>query len=317
VYVANGLDGTVTVLNLDTGVVRSTINLSRGRLMSMAHNVHVIAGTHRVVVTAPVMQGDGTPPEAQDELLELDTLADVVARRTPLGARMGAAHVVGHPINGDVYVTAYNANVVLRVDALEHRVSTLAALGDGRGPHGMALCGKQLVVANLDGHSASVVDVETGAVTEVALGGMAVQAACAPDGHAAYVTLFDLGQLVELDLARLDLRRINLIGTPRGPIQVTVSRDGRFAYVADQGVLLNHPPSRWLYQVDLVDMTVSQLTEVGLGAHGVALAPGDTMVLVTNTLDDTVSFVETGGMGTMMTVPVGDEPNGIAILDAF
>jgi YVTN family beta-propeller protein len=315
VYVANEMDGTVSVLDRHTGALLSTVDLTQGPVMFMGHNVHMSTATRRVVVTAPVMVMPDTPPDAQDQLVVLDPTTDVIERRVPLGVGMGAAHVVSHPTTGEIYVSAFNRNQVLRVGSGQSQATLLATLGEGRGPHGLALCGNRLVVANMDGHSAHVIDVDTGAAAETTLGGMAVQAACAPDGHAAYITLFDLGQLVQLDLTTKDIQRIQLIATPRGPVQVAVSPDGQYAYVADQGMLLNRPPSRWLYQVDLAAMVVSQLTEVGSGAHGVALSKNGALAVVTNAADNTVSYVATAGLATIHTVNVGTKPNGVAVFE--
>ncbi len=89
------------------------------------------------------------------------------------------------------------------------------------------------------------------------------------------------------------------------PFNLTLSRDGRRAYVACEG-------SDSLLIVDLESRKVVAEVKVGRQPHGVCLNPAETIAYVTNRSSDTVSVVDLAMNEVTATIAVGDEPHGIA-----
>jgi len=88
------------------------------------------------------------------------------------------------------------------------------------------------------------------------------------------------------------------------PFNLTLSQDGKRAYVACEG-------SDSLIIVDLESRKVLAEIEVGHQPHAVCLSPGGTVAYVSNRGSDTVSVVDLATREVTATITVGDEPHGI------
>ncbi len=310
VYVADEDSGTVTVLDAVTNTRITTVDLMDQGVMYMPHNVQVAPDGKTVWVTAPPMEGSaGDPPE---QLVVLDANTDIVITRILLGSELHLAHVVLDPSSSFAYITANSTNKVYRVNVADWSVSEFADVGTGRLPHGLRVCAGKLYVANMDGHSVSAIRLDTGATTELPIGGVAVQTACTPDQHYALVTLYDTREVVRIETATNTLTRIALPTDTQGPVQIYPSPDSRKAYVCDQGVLLGRPASNKLVEIDVDLGTVQGSITVGQGPHGVVVNQDGTRGYVTNLVDGTVSVVDLSQRVVVATITVGAKPNGVS-----
>lgn len=88
------------------------------------------------------------------------------------------------------------------------------------------------------------------------------------------------------------------------PFNVTLSRDGRLAYITCEG-------SDSLVIADLESRKVITEIKVGHQPHGVCLNPAETVAYVSNRGSDTVSVVDLKTNNVSSTIVVGDEPHGI------
>lgn len=319
VYVADEADGTLSVIDHATRRRLRVIDLSErsGDVVTRytLHNVQVAPDGRSVWVTAAPHAGGhgghGGGEEPTEQVVVIDPHRDTILARIPVGAGLHLAHVVLDAASRYAYLSANEANQVLRIDVATRRVVNRYDLGAGRAPHGMRFCGEQLYVANMDGRSLSIVDPATGAVREVPVGGVAVQTACALGGRYVFASLYDTREVVRLEVATGALTRIALPSGAQGPVQLYPAPDGRL-FVCDQGLLLDRPASNKLFEIDARAATVSATIEVGRGAHGVVLSEDGQTAFVTNTSDDTVSMVDLAARRAVATIAVGDAPNGIA-----
>ncbi len=342
-YVADEGSGTISVIDAQRNVHFATIDLSEQRATGPArfnaHNVQVAPNGASVWVTAVPMAGaghteadagspamdsghgghggtDAMPGGAEmpEEIVIIDPRTDRVVARIELGTGLHVAHVVFDSTSQNAFVTANEGDRVLQIDTNSHAIVRRFELGTARGPHGLRQCGGRLFVANMRGLSMSVVDLGTGNVQEIPLGGVAVQTACTSDGRYAFVSLYDTREVVRYDVQSGELRRLTLPDGSQGPIQLYPTPDNRRVFVCDQGNLLGRPPSNRLYEVDADQLRVTSTMEVGRAAHGVIVNEDGTRAFVTNTLDNTVSVVDTRSHSVIATVAVGLAPNGIAHL---
>lgn len=204
-----------------------------------------------------------------------------------------------------------HASQLLRIDAQTRQVVDRYDLGAGRGPHGKRFCGERLYMADMEGRSLSVIEPATGGVREVAVGGVAVQVACALGGRYVLVLLYDTREVVRLEVATGALTRIALPGGAQGPVQLYPLRDGHI-YVCEQGLLLDRPASNKAFEIDAKSATVTATIEVGRGAHGVVASDDGMTAFVTNVADNTVTVVDTVARRAVATIAVGEAPNGIS-----
>lgn len=321
VFVADEESGTISVIDHATDTRIASIDLSdthEGATRRFSpHNVQAAPDGQSVWVVAPAVAGDphgghGGGAEPIEQAIVIDPQTLEIRARIDLGTGLHVAHVVLDSESRYAYVTANEANAVLRIDAQSFEVVDRFELGDARAPHGLRFCEGRLYVANMDGLSMSVIHPDSGRIDEVPLGGVAVQTACVPGGQYAFASLFDTMEVVRYELATGELMRIALPEGSQGPVQLYPTPDGSRIYVCDQGILLDRPASNRLVEIDVESATVTATIEVGQGAHGVVLSEDGTRAFVTNIADRSVSVVDTAEHRVVATVEVGDKPNGIA-----
>lgn len=327
VYVADETGGTVSVINPATrervGVVDLSETVAGVTTRFAPHNVQAAPDGRSVWVTAAPhatghgsshgsSHGMGQTGSAPEQVVVIDPNTDTIQARIAVGAGLHLAHIVLDAGSRYAYVSANEANAVLRIDTTTRTVVQRYELGDNRGPHGMRFCGDSLYVANMQGNSLSVIDPATGAVREITVGGMAVQVACVLNGRYVFASLYDTREVVRLEVGTATLTRIALPTDSQGPVQLYATPAGR-VFVCDQGALLDRPVSNKLYEIDATTATVTATIEVGRGAHGVVLSHDAQTAFVTNTNDNSVSMVDLASRRSVATITVGEGPNGVSL----
>jgi YVTN family beta-propeller protein len=272
------------------------------------HNVQVAPDGRTVWATAIPRDHTGT-----DQTVVLDAGTDTIESRIEVGSHLHIAHVVVDPGARFAYVTATDADQLLRIDAGTREMMARYELGPGRGPHGVRFCAGRLYVANMEAGTLSIVDPDTGAIeAEVDVGGAAIQTACTPDDRWAFVSVYDTAEVVRYDVFRGTLTRIALPAGAQGPVQLYPSPDGRRLYACDQGGRIDGRYGDRLFEIDVESATVVAEIDVGVGPHGVVVRDDGARAYVTNLAEGTVSVVDTELRTTIATTAVGDSPNGIA-----
>lgn len=333
VYVADELDGTISVLDAATFERVGSIMITVRKPVIIPFsplNIAVAPDGRTVWVTAPQPRsgceesGDAgcgeipLPPElAIDEVIVVDPLKDsIIARIKVPSLDFGMVHVSGVAIDRDsrfAYVTAAAANQVIRIDMQTYEIVGRVDLGVDREATDIEVCGTDLVVTNaFGGQSLSIVSTETGAVEEVKLGGVPLHVVCSADGQAAYASLFDTREVVRYDLATGALTRYALPEGAQGPVQLYLTPDNQRLYVTDQGTFYGRMPSDKLYEIDLVKGEVSGELAVGRGPGGIVMAADGKHAYVTNFLTASISVVDLAKRKVLTTdVKVGTGPRGI------
>ncbi|SDI56820.1 YncE family protein [Natribacillus halophilus] len=105
--------------------------------------------------------------------------------------------------------------------------------------------------------------------------------------------------------------KVEKVKVGKGPVQVYIQSDDKYAWVANQGTSEN--PSNSVTKVDLETKEVVATIEVGNGAHGIVTSKDNKFVYVTNMYDNTVSVIDIEKSEVITTVNVGENPNGITI----
>jgi YVTN family beta-propeller protein len=310
IYVANEHVGSISVIDAATQKVLKTININPGIPTDlMAHNVQVAPNGKTVWVTGVPM--DHSKDEA---LVIIDAAAGTVKYRKTMPLHLHMAHVVLDSESKFAYVSATDANLVLQINTQNYITTKVFTLPANHEPHGMRYFQGKLYVANMKAKSISVIDVATSQITEISVGGMAVQTAVSPDGKFVFASLFDTKEVLRYNLQTQTLDRILLPTTAHGPIQLYPTPDSKKLFVCDQGVLLNRPASDQVFVIDIENATVSNTLKVGNAAHGVVVSKSGNTAYSTNTNDGTVSVIDVSSEKVVATIPVGLTPNGISFL---
>ncbi len=296
VWTATEVDGSLSAVDLATAAVVTTVGGVPG-----AHNVQ--ASPDGTAVWA-VSSGTG-------RVMKLD--ASGADRRFDSETGTAPAHVVLSPDGGTVYAANSGSASVSVFDAATGTRRATVAVGEG--PHGLRTSpdGCRLYVANTTGRSISVLDTgvsTSGTLTEVnriALAGRPIQVAPSPDGTSVYVTLNDRDALVRIRVADGAVDATLPVGD--GPAQVTVTRDGAYALVANQGTA--DSPGRTVSIVATATFSVIASPETGAGPHGIAVDPSSRRAFVTHIYGDDLGVLDLETRRVIARVPVGAGPNGV------
>ncbi len=311
VFVANEESGTISVLDAIHFTKLKDIDLKEtGEEPPLIHNIQVAPDGKSVWATT-LPGGAHQHGGEQEHLVVIDPVSWKIKERIELGSGLHLAHVVLDDACEFAYATATDSSQVVEVDAKNFEVSRRFNLGAGHSPHGLRYFDGRLFVANLEAQSLSILTVATGALTDVPVGGVAVQAAVMPDGKYVLVSLYDTKEVVRYDLASGDLVRIALPAGSLGPIQLYPTPDSKQLLVCDQGGLNGDPWSDKVHFIDVENTSVSATIQVGSGAHGVVVSNDGRFAFVTNLNDDSVSVIDIASKTVVATIPVGDSPNGI------
>jgi YVTN family beta-propeller protein len=172
-------------------------------------------------------------------------------------------------------------------------------------------------VANAFDNTVSVIDTASNrVVATIPVGTFPDGVATTPDGSRAYVTNeFDATVSVIDTASNKVVATIPVGGNPSG---VATTPDGTHAYVTSSNF-------GTVSVIDRASNTVVDTIPVGVFPTGVATTPvgihpperddrrHQPLAYVTNQVDNTVSVIDTAGNTVVATIPVGDNPNGVAI----
>ncbi|MFF3684430.1 beta-propeller fold lactonase family protein, partial [Streptomyces sp. NPDC002187] len=216
VYVANGNDATVSVIDTATNTVTTTIPVGSGPT-----GVAVTPDGTRVYVANG---NDAT-------VSVIDTATNTVTTTIPVGnVPIGVAVT---PDGTRVYVTNINDATVSVIDTATNTVTTTIPVGDGPQELAVTPDGTRVYVANSDSGDVSVIDTATNTVTTtIPVGNAPIGVAGTPDGTRVYVTNFN-----DATVSVIDTATNTVIGTPipvgDGPFRLAVTPDGSRVYVTN------------------------------------------------------------------------------------
>lgn len=308
VYVANEAEGTITIFDADSYEILKTVDLTYKGEMYMPHNVQVAPDGETIWAT-------GIPPtEGADEMvIVLRGKYDKEAEHINVGGEQHLAHVIVDDESKFAYVTAKEKGQVIQIDVDKMKEVRRFDLGEESGPHGLRYMNGKLYVACMASQEMIQVDVETGDLIHIPVGGIAVQTAVIPSNNSAYVSVYTLSQVVKYDISTGSSTIIQLPIESQGPVQLYPSLDGKKLYVCDQGLVAGKPVSNKLYIINTETNTVESTVIVGQGSHGVTINSDGSKIYVTNVSDFTVSVVDAVTLNLIKTISVGELPNGISI----
>ncbi|MCC6752906.1 MAG: hypothetical protein IT266_02860 [Saprospiraceae bacterium] len=314
VYVADEHGQTITVIDAATDSVAGKIAIGvpgghHGQGL-IPHNVQVAPNGKTVWLTASTHDHG-----VAEQVMVIDPHSGhrIIAKIT-LGTDQHLAHVVLDSASHFAYVAANQPGEVVEIDAATFKITRRIPLGNDRGPHGLRYHNGTLYVANLAGKSLGIVDLATGSVEELALGGAAVQTAVVPGGQYIFVSLYDTKEVVRYEPSTRKLDRLALPPGAQGPIQLYPTPDGKWIYVCDQGGLDGDPVSDKVYAIDVQSFSVSHEITCGTAAHGVVVSQDGKRAYVTNSGENTLTIVDVATQKPVKTLPVGESPNGVSFM---
>jgi YVTN family beta-propeller protein len=244
----------------------------------------------------------------------IDTANNAVIATVAVGGSPGGLAV--SPDGNFVYVSNWHGWSISVIEiATNSVIATIPAISYP-GQLVFSPDGRRLFVVNLwrnfDPNQPGAVTVIDTTVNQVvrtipmpdATAGMAIT----PDGRSLYVTEVTLNQVIKI--STLNYKVMTKISVGSRPVAIVVSRDGKFAYVADSALFGGSP------DVEIIKLSSGRVVRmIGVGTDPVALALNSvgTYLYVINQLSNTISVVNTGNNTVTATVPVGTGPTVVVL----
>ncbi|MCV7151827.1 hypothetical protein [Mycolicibacterium pyrenivorans] len=286
--------------------------------------------------------------EGADSLTVLDAATNTVVTtvkgvQKPHNVQVGRDGVSAYAVSGAT-------NQVVAIDAATYTIKGVASTGPAPAHVIEAPNGKIYVTNAGDGTVSVYRGPGLTPVGRIDLGGMPHGLRSADGGGMIVVANTMAGRLDLID-PTAD-RSVGAIPVGRGPLQVAVTADGRYAYsgvaeppsvvkvdlgsrsvtgsarvpaapvqlylTPDEKTVLSADqgnsdnPGNTMSVIDTEAMTVRGTASTGSGPHGVVVDTSGARAWVTNTFDDTVSVIDLSNLSAPATVAVGKEPNGIS-----
>ncbi|MFW2488055.1 cytochrome D1 domain-containing protein [Clostridium chromiireducens] len=304
-YTANE-SGSISKIDASTNEVVDTITEAEGS----PHNIQVSPDGKVVGYTLAAKMQEGQTEHGSMSMngfavfYEVDT--DKLIKKVGVGEH--PAHLVFTEDGKYILVTNSENNNVSVIDAKTYEVTGAATVGEG--PHGFRISkdSKFAYVANMGEDTISVVDIENNKeVRKIKVGKTPVTTGITSDGKTLVATVNGENTLAIIDLATYNVEKVSV---GKGPAQVYIETDNKYAFVANQGT--EEQPSNTVSKIDMTTKKVVTTIETGKGAHGIVVSPDNKYVYVTNIYDGTVSVIDNSTDKVIKTVKVEGEPNGIS-----
>lgn len=300
-YVVNGGDSTVTVIDTEKNEVAGTIALENAMY---PHHLYLSSDRMRLALAIPGMDLSGGHEGGMHGMKGAVLLMDAT-NGAPLGARvLDAMNHNAVFASGDKEIWSSQMDmpgIVVVLDAAT--LETKQSIGVGAQPAEVTFSkdGKYVFVANGGSNTVSVIDANTKEVVKTIDVGEDPVGAWQGNNGVAYVDNEKAKTLSAIDVMSLTVKTTYDLGftpgmaalAPDGMLWVTDAENGK--------VILNMPAE---------DMKMGEVV-TGAGAHGIAFSGDGKTGYVSNQFADTVSVIDVASRKVVKALPVGAKPNGM------
>ena len=298
-YVANINSNTVSVINIPTGQVSTTIPVGSGPwgtavspdqtqvyvTNNHGNNVSVInTASASVIATIPVQSspfGLSFTPDGSSVYVVNGSSNNVSVINTATQTVVATVAVQGSPVgvamaptsNGTFAYVTNSASNTVSVIAVGSNPTVVQTIPVGNGPRWVAVSpnSQWAYVENAGSNNVSVISVATNQVTAtIPVGSSPFGAAFTPDNSTVYVV-----NSASNSVSVIDTKSTTVIGTVSGlnnPVQVALTLDGSSAYVTNQN-------ANTVSVISTASNTVTGTVAVGTAPIGIAMASAPQVIL--------------------------------------
>ena len=316
-YVANWVNATVSVIDVDTNTVIATIPVGEEG-EEVWGNVSVAItpdGTRAYVGNVPL------PFPPGPFISVIDVATNTVIARISGSTGVGTPAWITITPDGTRAMTGSGGGTVFVLDLASHTniaqfqpptSGFIAITPDGTRAYAAPGASHLEMISGIDLGTYTVRDPNTTTPIDLQLPGGPPQGAShlaiTPDGTRAYTanSSSDTVSVIALSSNLASHTIIAIIPVGEGPSRIAITPDGTRAYVAN-GV------SDTVSMIEVANNTVSATIPVGDQPRSIAITPDGTRAYVTNVSSDTVSVIDVATNTVIATIPVGGGPDGIAI----
>jgi YVTN family beta-propeller protein len=302
VYVVNGEDATISVINAENNTVAGSIALKG---MAYPHHVGLSPDRTQLAIAVPGYDmsmgefGHAMHSSRPGHVVLLDALtgALVAAKKTD-ASNNNAVFAPGTDQLWTSQATTPGSTLILDAKTLELRESI--SVGTSPAETAMTADGTLAFVANSGSATVSVIDVPNRRLrATIKVGAGPVLAVPSPQGL-VFVENEPDQTISVIDQATLAVKQTFSIGYKPGSVSV-----------ASNGELWITSPDRGVAELRDGNGTVVNTIPTGAGAHWVLFSQDGSRVYVSNEWANTVSVIDRATKAVTATIPVGAKPNGM------
>lgn len=301
-FVVNGGDSTVSVINTETNEVAATIRLKNA---SFPHHLYLSADRSKMLLAVPGMDLSMGHTGGMHGMMGAVMLLDAASGRT-IKARM--LDMMNHnaifsPGGAEVWTSQMmQPGEALVLDAATLATRETIAVGDQPAEVTFSADGAYAFVANGGSNSVTVIDAQSKSVVKTIPVGEDPVGAWQGSNGIAYVDN-EMGEtLTAIDTRSLEVTHTYDLGFMPG--MAALGPDDRvWVSDAENGKVV-------FYATD-ADMKLGEIS-TGAGAHAIAFNGDGTTAYVSNQMAGTVSVIDVASSAILTTITVGSKPNGIA-----
>ena len=293
-YISNYGSNTVTVINLTTNSVVTTITVG-----TSPFGVSVSPDGSKVYVA-----NSGTPSVFNSNTVSKISTATNTILSSAVAAAVAPYGICVSPDGSKYYMAGTTTNIVSGVNAITD--GSLWAITCGSNPYGIVVShdnSKVYATNNLD-NTVSVVNVTDTTnyiiLATIPVGNSPVGITITPDGTKVYVANGNQNTVSIINTATNAVSGTITLATGSNPTGLCVSPDGSKLYVANGTSSLS--------VINTATNAVITTITVGNGPFGVSITHDGSKVCVTNFVDNTVSIINTTTNAVVATIPVGLQP---------
>lgn len=301
-FVVNGGDATISVIDTESNEVRSTIKLIGA---SFPHHLYLSADASQLLLAVPGMdfsQGHaGGTHEMKGAVMLLDATTGETLAVTWTPAMNHNA--LFSPDQSEVWTSQMDdPGAVLVLEAATLATNESIVVGEHPAEVTFSADGQYAFVANSASDSVTVIDARSKAVvTTIPVGDNPVGAWQGENGI-AYVDNEMDGTITALDTTTLEITHTYELGFTPG--MAALGPDGRL-WVTDSDA------GRVVFYAVAEDLQLGEVA-TGAGAHAIAFHGDGGVAYVSNQEGDTVSVIDIETSSIVSTISVGSKPNGLA-----
>lgn len=307
-FVVNGGDSTVSVINTATNQVTDTIELEDA---PFPHHLYLNADASKMLLAVPGVDlsmghssgahaGHGAPVVSGAVLLLSTTTGATLRARTLEATNHNA---VFSPDGTEVWtsqMTAPGAVLVLDAESLDDKQTI--EVGEQPAEVTFSADGVYAFVANGASDSVTVIDASTKELVKTIPTGDGPVGAWQGSNGVAYVDNEPGQSLTAVDTSSLEVLLTYELGF----------MPGMAAFGPDRQVWVTDAENgKVVFYSTSMDGATGEIA-TGPGAHAIAFNGSGSMAYISNQLGDTVSVIELESGRVVSTIPVGSKPNGLA-----
>lgn len=282
-YVANINLNTLSVINIQTNQVQSTITVG-----FHPYGLLVSPDGSRMYVT-----NNGSNTVSVINIITNTVITAIPVGQNPYG-------LAGSPDGTTVYVTNGGSNNISVINTATNTV--IATIGVGQNPRDVSVSpdGTVLYVTNYYDGTVSVINTITNAVSTIVVGTSPDAVSVSPDGSRAYVTNYFSSNVSVINTVTNAV--IAAIAVKPNPAGIALTPDGSRVYVVNTS-------SNTVTVINTATNAVATTIAVGLQPFGLSVSADGSRLYVTSTNDGTVSVINTATNAVITTITSGLYPS--------